>query len=392
MARRKLRFAFVTTRYGDEVVGGAEFLTRLLAEHMSPKYDVTVITTKAVDHVSWQDFYPADAEECGGVKVRRFSVDHPRRQTEMEQIPIYSRKVTLEQEEAWMKAQGPYSSKLLKYLKDHRDYYDFFIFCPYLYATTYFGYQLVKEKAILIPAAHDEPVFYLNMFKKMLCEIRGFICSTPEELELIRSFCGVNNMPAAVIGVGLEKSAAKPVSIDMLRSKFGIKKPYIAYVGRIEPGKGLKDLFNSFDYYRSTYPSPVQLVMAGRAVMDLPRRSYIHYLGYVSAEEKYGLLENAICTVNPSRFESLSILLLESWKVKRPVLVNGFCEVLEGQVSRASAGLTYRDKEEFSSAIDWFRNNPKLAAELGQNGKRYLELNYEWPTIMNKIERFFSMF
>jgi glycosyltransferase involved in cell wall biosynthesis len=92
----------------------------------------------------------------------------------------------------------------------------------------------------------------------------------------------------------------------------------------------------------------------------------------------------------PSRHESLSMVVLEAWMMGRPVLVNGDCEVLRGQVLRADGGLYYRRYEEFAAAMDLLLSEPALADRLGEQGRRYFEANYSWERIMEKYERLLS--
>jgi glycosyltransferase involved in cell wall biosynthesis len=93
----------------------------------------------------------------------------------------------------------------------------------------------------------------------------------------------------------------------------------------------------------------------------------------------------------PSRHESLSMVVLESWMMGRPVLVNGDCEVLRGQVLRADGGLYYRRYEEFAAAMDLLLGEPSLAARLGRQGRDYFEANYAWPRILDKYERLLAL-
>ena len=72
-----LRIAFVVQRYGLEVNGGAELLTRLIAEHLSDVCDIEVITTCAIDYITWKDDYTQGEDNINGIKVYRFSVDTP---------------------------------------------------------------------------------------------------------------------------------------------------------------------------------------------------------------------------------------------------------------------------------------------------------------------------
>ena len=73
--------------------------------------------------------------------------------------------------------------------------------------------------------------------------------------------------------------------------------------------------------------------------------------------------------------------------MQRPVLVNGDCEVLRGQVLRADGGLYYRRYEEFAAAMDLLLQEPALAERLGRQGQAYFEANYAWPRILEKYER-----
>ncbi|HII90617.1 MAG TPA: glycosyltransferase family 4 protein, partial [Methanosarcina sp.] len=73
-----MKIALVVQRYGLEVNGGAEFHCRLLAEHLSKYCKVEVLTTCAVDYITWRNEYPAGVETLNGVRVRRFRVDYER--------------------------------------------------------------------------------------------------------------------------------------------------------------------------------------------------------------------------------------------------------------------------------------------------------------------------
>jgi glycosyltransferase involved in cell wall biosynthesis len=81
------------------------------------------------------------------------------------------------------------------------------------------------------------------------------------------------------------------------------------------------------------------------------------------------------------------MVVLESWMMGRPVLVNGDCEVLRGQVLRAGGGLYYRDREEFAAALDVLREEPQLADTLGRQGQSYFETHYSWDVVLEKYER-----
>ena len=95
-------------------------------------------------------------------------------------------------------------------------------------------------------------------------------------------------------------------------------------------------------------------------------------------------MAGATALVMPSRFESLSMVVLEAWALGRPVLVNARCEVLLGQCLRANGGLYYENATEFSAALRLLLDQPDLAARLGANGQTYCRREYAWPVVEDK--------
>jgi glycosyltransferase involved in cell wall biosynthesis len=56
-------------------------------------------------------------------------------------------------------------------------------------------------------------------------------------------------------------------------------------------------------------------------------------------------------------------------------------------VLRADGGLYYRTAAEFVGALRFLLDNPEAAAQLGAQGRAYVDREYRWPTVMGKIER-----
>ncbi len=376
------RVAFVAQRYGEAIAGGSERLCRAVAERLARHCDCTVITTCAADYMTWENEYPAGETELNGVRLVRFPVDEPR---SVERFNRYSEYVlngnpTPEEEEKWMKLQGPYSSALLEHLSRHGAGYDAVVFFTYLYATTYFGLPLVRERALLAPTAHDEPPIYLSIFDRLFEQPRRLLFLTEEERDFVyRRFC-LPEEAGEVAGMGLEDPAAEtamPEGLERLRGQ-----PYLLYLGRIDPSKGCGTLIRYFLDYCGAHPaSTLRLALAGKAEMEIPRHPRIVTPGYVSEREKNGAIAGAMAMAAPSPYESLCIAALEAWRRGVAVLANGECKVLAGQCQRSGGGLWYRGYEEFAACLEALEGSPRLRAQLGRAGARYVEERYSWERV-----------
>lgn len=378
-----MKIAFVVQRYGLEVNGGAELLCRLIAEHMSRHYDIEVITTCANDYMTWKDEYVSGKDNINGITVWRFPVDKPRDINKFNKFSekIFWNKHRTEDELKWMKLQGPYSTELLSFIKKNKDNYDFFIFFTYLYCTTFFGLPLVKDKAILVPTAHDEPPIYLSIFDLLFKQPKAIIYNTEEEKKFINSKFKNVNIPSGIIGVGID--VPEKIDADDFKQKYKVKN-FIIYVGRIDESKGCKELFEYFMRYKKETQSDIKLVLLGKPVMKIPEHPDIITLGFVSEQDKFNGIKAARLLIMPSKYESLSMVIMEAWLCNNAVLVNGNCEVLKGHCVKNNGGLYYINYEEFKECLNLLLRDSQLRARMGENGQRYVEENYGWENIEKK--------
>lgn len=379
------RIALVNQRYGLEVNGGSEYYTRLIAEKLKEYYDVHVITTKAVDYITWKDYYKNDYEEINGIKVHRFSVDCCRNSKRFGKVnaDILTKSVrTEEDEQKWIDEQGPLSTQLVSYIKDHKDDYDVFIFVTYLYYTTTMGLPCVADKSILIPTAHDEPYIYFNRFKRIFTMPKAIVYLTDEEKRLVQHLFHNENIINETMGVGID--VPEDVDANMFKKKHNLSD-YIIYVGRIDEAKGCKWLFQYFEEYKKRNKQDVKLVLMGKNVIDIPSNPDILNLGFVSEEEKYNGIAGAKALILPSKFESLSISALESLSLGVPVIMNGLCEVLKGHCVKSNAGLYYRNYFEFEGCLNYILTHESDRKAMQQNGREYVDKYYRWEVIIEKF-------
>lgn len=375
-----MKVGFVVQRCGPEVNGGAETLCLQVARRMSRHWEPEILTTCALDYVRWDNHYPPGAEEFGGTIIRRFPVDNPRdpaRFDELSAALVSNRDhASLKEQEEWMRAQGPVSTALLEYLTSASSGYDAFIFFGYLYATTYFGLPLVKEKAWLAPLAHDEWPIYFNMWNEFFKLPKGLIFQTPEEREFLARRFPSLPLAGPVAGVGIEIPAK--VDPGAFREKYQLQRPFLLYVGRIDASKGCAALFEWFIQLDGG-PAGYQLVLTGREVLPVPYHKDIIYLGFVSEEEKWNAMASCGWLILPSKYESLSISLLETWAVGRPGLVNAESEVLRGHCQRSNGGVWYADWAECEALLQAMDDD--TASALGRQGQAYVLKRYTWERV-----------
>ncbi len=381
-----MKLAAVVHRYGTDFAGGSEAHCRHIVERLAAAgHDVTVLTTCAKDHITWRNAYPTGETAVNGIRVLRFAVATERslhRFHESSEL-AFSGRARVEDQEQWFRDNGPETPGLIEHLRTHGGEYDRVLFWAFRYAEVYFGLPLVADRAILIPTAEEDPLIRMEIVGRFLDQPVGYVFLTPEEQVLVERRLSVSPPPSCVIGSGLDPAPA--VSSVALQDA-GISSPFLLYLGRIDPNKGCEALIRHFVRYAEEHPDGLSLVMAGPVNMPIPQHPRVTLLGFVSEPVREALLAHATLLVMPSRLESLSLVLLEAWNHGVPAIVNAHCRVLKGQAQRANGALYYNNYDEFARVVEYLRDNPEVARQLGRQGRAYVEREYRWETVMAKVE------
>jgi glycosyltransferase involved in cell wall biosynthesis len=385
------KVAIVVPRCHESIVGGSEALAWQYAELLRDTFEVDVLTSRALDYVTWDEVLPEGVEERAGVRIRRFGVTvarsphwhglHARWQEEFARAnpgrdgaARWRSTWGLEEEEEFIRHQGPYSEPLLRFLARHGRQYHTVLLVPYLYPTTYFAAShVLPSRCVLVPALHDEPVAYLRAFRQLARRVRAQVWLTEAERTLSLDLWG--NLPGRVVGMAIDADPAAPAQPGY---------PYLLYCGRIDTAKGTDQLLDYFLRWKEQCPSAVRLVLTGDDKLGLPGHPDVVYLRAVSADEKFALMAGASAFVMPSRWESFSIATLEAMAQGAPVLVNGACDVLLAHVARSGAGTAYRDHDGFCAALaDLLAGHCR--DELGARGREYVRRHYRREPVRDSL-------
>jgi len=423
-----VRIAFVVQRYGTEILGGAEYACRLMAERLATKHDVEVLTTCARDYVTWKNEYPEGVDRVRGVTVRRFANAQTRDIAEFNRYSdwIFQNPHDTADEMEWLKRQGPWSPALMEFLHRHHKNYETLIFYTYLYAPTVLGLQIDPGRSILVPTAHDEPPIRLGIYKDVFRLPKGMGYLTEVERKFVTEHFDRNAVIEETIGCGVDlpphQAYPRPAgqteahvddgaqtegpAIDSddaaaggnryqshvsargasFKRRHRIHGPFALYGGRIDPGKGCEELIEYFSSYVAD-GGEASLVLMGHKLMPLPEEPYINFAGLLSEQERLQALEAATVVVCPSPYESLSLLALEALAVGTPILCNQRSEVLVDHCLRSNGGLFYGDRDEFVEGMKVLMADERLRSTMGRSGRDYVRRNYRWDVVLGKLDR-----
>jgi glycosyltransferase involved in cell wall biosynthesis len=378
--------AFVCPRYGVEVLGGAETVVRELAERLfAAGFPLEVLTTCAIDHHTWENFYSPGTVEVNGVTVRRFSIQHGKGR---DHLSVGDRiaaglPTSYEEQERWLN-DGFRSAQLFQFLMDEHDQYHTILLTPYMFWTTYACAQVAPHKNVLRPCLHDEPAARLEIYRPIFRDARGITFNSDPEAELAERLFELPSR-REVVGEGVEVTADHDP--ERFRKTYGVEGPFLLYAGRREWGKNVDMLVEYFARFVARTGSDLKLILVGRGEVKIPggMEDRVIDLGFLSEQDKKGALRAATALCQPSWWESFSRILLEAWVAETPVLVYGRCPVTAHHAKASRGGLVFDDAMGFELALELLLERPQLAAEMGRNGRRYVLERYTWDRVVGRF-------
>jgi len=385
------KVAFVTPRYGPEVMGGAETAARQLAEHLTAGcgWTVEVFSTCAVDHITWDDVLDPGDSVLNGVTVHRFRSASGR-------VPEFydldgrlrpaPAQATMTDARRWIECNGPVTLDLVEALRAADA--DVVAFYPYLYYPTVIGMEAVAVPRVLHPAAHDEPALYLPVFGPTFAGADAICYHTAAERRLVQRVHPVAQVPQIVLGLGVGPVVeGGRAGADIL----GIgNRPYVVSVGRVDEHKGSAMLARYFRLYKERHPGPLALALVGPVAAPIAPDEDVIVTGVVSEPDKWDLVRDALVAVSPSALESFSLVVLEAWEQSVPVIVNATCDPTREHCERSGGGLWFGSFREFEVVLERLCSDGALRARLGSRGHDYVASYYQWPSLIARYARFLT--
>lgn len=413
-----MKFAFVTPRYGAEITGGPEHACRLLAEQVSARHEVDVLTTCARDPQSWKNEYSEGADRVRGVVVRRFPVTQPHDAAGFAQLAgrLVGAARARSDELEWVRRLGPWSPGLTEHLKRQHRSYEAVIFFSLQHATTVHGIPAAVDRSVLFPYLRLDGALRFGLWKELLASVRGLGYVSAAEQRVAREFLRVPLPFDEVVGIGVESPppqtyprhqqdpadtlpadeearADAPAEVDYLagrgvpfRRRQRLYERFVLYSGRVEADNGCEEMLEYFDSYAAAN-GDVALVLTGVKLLKVPETSYVRMAAVLPERERMIACEAADVTLAPDPDDLLAQSALESFAVGTPVLASARNEAAVEHCRRANGGLYYANRGEFVEALRLLTSNDTLRQKLGENGGQYVRQYYRWETVLGRFER-----
>lgn len=235
------------------------------------------------------------------------------------------------------------------------------------YVVTVHDLSLIKH-----PEWHpwSRRVWMRNILRPSIMRASGVLCDSRRTMEDLLAWvsvdaCRLRVVPlAARVPFFLTRSSRDR---EAIRKKYQLPRPFLLYVGNIEPRKNLLVLLEAFG---NLSPHGIDLVLAGRRawqsgpVLRKARQSVaqgsVLMLGYVPEEDLPALYQSALAFVYPSFMEGFGLPVLEAMASGLPVIVSDI-EPLKSLVGDAGWLVRPGITREWEAA---------LAEAIGDGGRR----------------------
>ncbi len=208
--------------------------------------------------------------------------------------------------------------------------------------------------------------------------------------DIIR-FYNVDPGKITVVYHGVDKNRfrliqeGEDILVNNVKNKYNISKPYILYIGNVQPRKNIQGLIKAYQKLRNTKDHNYQLVIAGAKawlVEDVMKeigdeyRDDIIFTGRFEDSELSPLLWGADLFVLPSFYEGFGLPVLEAMACGVPTLVSNTPSLVEVG-GNASLAFDPHNVDDMAKVLDNIISDPNLRQEMRIKGlKRAREFSW----------------
>lgn len=198
---------------------------------------------------------------------------------------------------------------------------------------------------------------------------------------------------------------ADPTRLAVLRQKFGFAEDDIVvlFVGRLEPVKGIVQLFSALAKVRAEHPG-VKLLVVGKGSLEGFARQEAERVGsvalvtdFLNAEDKLHIYALADLCVFPSLYEPFGIVALEAAAMGRAAVVgaagiSGLGEIVENPATSRPTGVHINalDPSDIAWGINLALQDPERLKRWGKNARQRVLDEFTWQKAAEKTLQFYK--
>ncbi len=180
-------------------------------------------------------------------------------------------------------------------------------------------------------------------------------------------------------------------SVLRVRARYGLQKPFVLFVGTIEPRKNLDLLLDAFESLPAPLRHDYQLVIAGPvgwgAARTVERLRMVRYLGYVPEPDLAPLTAAAHVFAYPSLYEGFGFPVAQAMAAGVPVITSNVSSLPEVAGSAALL-VDPHSQNELHAALARLLTSPELRASLASAGRQRARA-FRWEQCAAKSLEFF---
>ncbi|MCS6893188.1 MAG: glycosyltransferase family 4 protein [Deltaproteobacteria bacterium] len=366
------RLGCVIQKYGEFTTSGAEralsILISALKDHRITVYcgaETQTEEVKIVNNIELKKFkFISDAEQKKNKEFLRI------------QKKIASYVIPNPKEELEFFTNFTNSPRLLQHLEADSKELDLILVTPYIFGAGVLASIRHGPKVVMIPCYHDEHFAKLNLVRLSWKLVKGFICYSESEVTALTRIVGPK--PFRVVGVPIPAA-------EVCRRSHG---NYLVYIGRKDFAKGIVELIDFVREYNRIFTDHIQLKVVGPGKIPLKfdeTYTWLEDISDVPEDEKFQIIAGSLALVQPSKNESFSIVVMEAWATRVPVIVNRHCSVTHDFCKKSGGGFSVSSFDEFCSCVRMLQTSPGLRDRLGDQGYEFVRQNFNEPLIKKKF-------
>ena len=238
---------------------------------------------------------------------------------------------------------------------------------------------------------------YLALFGNVVRANRVLLALNEEERSYIHARFSV---PATVLPNAVDAGIYNRPHSGVFRASIPALqgKPFILFVGRLHPIKGIDQLVNSYAMSRAQGFAH-HLVIAGpddgarSALLSLVDRlgvaDCVHLAGPVWGDMKVAALTECDIFAHRPRFEGFGIAVAEAMAAGKPVVTTRKC-LLDGAADAAAVFASPDSDGEFASALVRVCSDATLRLRLGDSARRWVSEQLSWHRVLEIADDAYS--